>query len=144
MIGPIPNLHQQVMDILHQYDWPGNIRQLRNVVEYISVLSDGHEITIDHLPEFLQEFSRETNNKHSTRNTLLEQSTMNYHYFPDDPLEDKRRKDEEEEKEMIEQMLILHRGNLSAISREMKISRPTLYKKIKKLNLSVTKQYLID
>jgi two-component system NtrC family response regulator len=36
-----------------QYRWPGNIRELENVLERIVVLSRGDEITIKDLPDFL-------------------------------------------------------------------------------------------
>ncbi len=36
------------------YRWPGNIRELENVVERLVVLSAGNEITLDDLPEFLR------------------------------------------------------------------------------------------
>lgn len=36
---------------LQEYDWPGNIRELQNVVERAVVLSDSREIHIEHLPE---------------------------------------------------------------------------------------------
>jgi two-component system NtrC family response regulator len=36
------------------YRWPGNIRELENVIERLTVLADGDEITISELPEFLR------------------------------------------------------------------------------------------
>jgi DNA-binding NtrC family response regulator len=40
----------RAMETLHAYDWPGNIRELKNVVERAIILSrDGNEITLDHL-----------------------------------------------------------------------------------------------
>lgn len=36
------------------YRWPGNIRELENVIERLLVLSRGNEITLDDLPEFLR------------------------------------------------------------------------------------------
>ena len=51
----------EVMKILQAYHWPGNIRQLRNVIERAVVLAKGRMITIKELPEeFLsqQEYGR--------------------------------------------------------------------------------------
>jgi DNA-binding NtrC family response regulator len=40
----------EAMEVLLAYDWPGNIRELKNVVERAAVLCEGPEILIDHLP----------------------------------------------------------------------------------------------
>ena len=38
------------LEALAQYDWPGNIRELRNVVERAMLLADGTLLTLDHFP----------------------------------------------------------------------------------------------
>ncbi|HUA63150.1 MAG TPA: sigma-54 dependent transcriptional regulator [Verrucomicrobiae bacterium] len=48
------------------YRWPGNIRELENVIERLTVLATGDEITVEDLPEFLR---RE---RHSPEGTLFE------------------------------------------------------------------------
>jgi DNA-binding NtrC family response regulator len=40
----------RTMEILAGYDWPGNIRQLRNAIERMVVLAPGDELTPDLLP----------------------------------------------------------------------------------------------
>jgi DNA-binding NtrC family response regulator len=40
----------EVEDLMAKYDWPGNIRELRNVIERAIILSAGDEIGIDALP----------------------------------------------------------------------------------------------
>ncbi len=40
----------EVEQLLLRYDWPGNIRELRNVVERAVILSAGDEVTVDSLP----------------------------------------------------------------------------------------------
>ncbi len=37
------------------YDWPGNLRQLHNAIEYALILSDSHLIEPAHLPKYLQQ-----------------------------------------------------------------------------------------
>jgi DNA-binding NtrC family response regulator len=36
--------------VLCEYEWPGNVRQLQNVIERAVVLADSHEISLEHLP----------------------------------------------------------------------------------------------
>src|SRR5699024_11313286 len=47
---PIHGISQPVMQALLQHDWPGNIRELQNVVERLVVFSDNGEIKLEDLP----------------------------------------------------------------------------------------------
>lgn len=38
---------------LAEYDWPGNVREMENMVERLAIMADGSEICIDHLPNHL-------------------------------------------------------------------------------------------
>jgi DNA-binding NtrC family response regulator len=49
--GRLARLSREAMDSLHRYDWPGNIRELRNALERTLVLTAGEEITAGDLPE---------------------------------------------------------------------------------------------
>jgi two-component system response regulator HydG len=52
---PIRAVAEEVFRILRQYPWPGNVRQLRNVVERAVVMSSGEVLLPQHLPgEILQ------------------------------------------------------------------------------------------
>jgi DNA-binding NtrC family response regulator len=48
--GPVKQIDPEAMIILSQYEWPGNIRELQNVIERACVLAQGERITRDHLP----------------------------------------------------------------------------------------------
>ncbi len=52
---PIPQLEPEVMDALISYDWPGNIRELANVIERAIVLSASGIISMKYLPKRIQE-----------------------------------------------------------------------------------------
>jgi formate hydrogenlyase transcriptional activator len=43
----IRNIDRKTMDLFHAYDWPGNIRELQNVVERAVILSDGETFFVD-------------------------------------------------------------------------------------------------
>ncbi|WP_051331152.1 sigma-54-dependent Fis family transcriptional regulator [Aneurinibacillus terranovensis] len=117
-----PFFSQRVKDILLEYHWPGNIRQLKHATEYMSIFCEDDEITEEHLPEFLYDLTLE-----STDNSICQGDNI-------DP-------QHSNEKAEIERIIEKHRGNLSAVSKELNITRPTLYKKLKQLNLAVIKKY---
>jgi DNA-binding NtrC family response regulator len=45
-----PRFDEQAMAALLAYEWPGNIRELRNVVERCALLAEGHDVTVAQLP----------------------------------------------------------------------------------------------
>jgi DNA-binding NtrC family response regulator len=45
-----PVLSEEVLDLLEGYSWPGNIRELKNVIERAIVLCQGNELLPEHLP----------------------------------------------------------------------------------------------
>jgi DNA-binding NtrC family response regulator len=45
----------QVLRLMRHYDWPGNVREVRNVIERAMVLCDGQEIQSAHLPAELSD-----------------------------------------------------------------------------------------
>jgi len=50
----------EAMQILEQYPWPGNIRELRNVIERATILAEGDFIGVRHLPPLLVTRGEET------------------------------------------------------------------------------------
>jgi DNA-binding NtrC family response regulator len=51
-IGSRPfKVDREAMSLLSAYDWPGNIRELANVLERAQILAEGHTITAGDLPE---------------------------------------------------------------------------------------------
>jgi len=47
----IRSIDSNVIESLKYYPWPGNIRELQNVIERAYVLANGHALTADHFPE---------------------------------------------------------------------------------------------
>lgn len=45
------SVSEDAMKLLTRYDWPGNIRELQNVCERLQILSEGHMIMINDIPE---------------------------------------------------------------------------------------------
>lgn len=50
MNAPHPNVSLEVMQMLSVYSWPGNIRELRNVLERAVLLSDDQPLSVAHFP----------------------------------------------------------------------------------------------
>jgi len=46
---PLPKLKDEVINILRDYPWPGNIRELKNILERAMILAAGDEIEIEHI-----------------------------------------------------------------------------------------------
>ncbi len=51
----IKDIAKEALDVLVAYDWPGNIRELENVIERAVILSHGEVIVKEDLPEYLLE-----------------------------------------------------------------------------------------
>jgi len=48
---PMGKIHHAALERLQSYAWPGNIRELKNVIERAVIVSSGAELLIEHLPE---------------------------------------------------------------------------------------------
>lgn len=44
-------VNEEAMKVLTKYDWPGNIRELQNVCERLQILSEGHMIMLNDIPD---------------------------------------------------------------------------------------------
>ena len=49
---PTLNLSQKAMNAMLQYDWPGNVREMKNAIERAVVMGNGNEILPEDLPQF--------------------------------------------------------------------------------------------
>jgi two-component system NtrC family response regulator len=71
---PARSLSAEAMDLLQNYDWPGNIRQLRNLMERLSVTAKGEEITPDMIPQEMH--ARRATKSSKTLAAFVEQAEM--------------------------------------------------------------------
>lgn len=52
-LRPIPEVAPELLEYLGQYDWPGNVRQLRNAIENMVVMGEERVLTLRDLPKYL-------------------------------------------------------------------------------------------
>ena len=55
----IEGIDSRARSALYKYDWPGNIRQLRNCIESAVVMCEGKIVTLDDLPPTISQSSQE-------------------------------------------------------------------------------------
>ncbi|MDI3534848.1 MAG: hypothetical protein PWQ82_1213 [Thermosediminibacterales bacterium] len=48
------NVSENAMKVLYKYDWPGNVRQLKNTLEFAPNMIEGYTIDTKHLPKTIQ------------------------------------------------------------------------------------------
>ncbi|MEK4029508.1 sigma 54-interacting transcriptional regulator [Pseudobacillus sp. FSL P4-0506] len=71
----IDEIDQEVMDCFKAYDWPGNIRELKNAVETAFNQANDHRITLEDIPKRIREYKRpvpEANRISATIHSLRE------------------------------------------------------------------------
>ena len=116
---------RQAMEFLQRYPWPGNVRQLRNLVYRLLALSSGEQITGERV---MQELST---GQESYSWALSQPSAPQ----PAPEMEHSPRTLEQLERQAIAQALEHCQRNISLAARQLGISRATLYKKMEKFHL---------
>ena len=74
----ITDISQEVIALLMNYDFPGNVRELENIIERGVALANGSTIETAHLPEDLKELSIRTFRKKEGKMPSLEEQEMSY------------------------------------------------------------------
>jgi len=102
---PKITLTEEAKQIMLKYKWPGNVRQLKNITEQMSVLSEVREIDAEAIHKFIPEDAESTQ--------LAKIGSNNNHSF-------------ENEREILYKILYELRGNVSDLRREMNDLRKQL------------------
>jgi DNA-binding NtrC family response regulator len=50
----VSGMSPEAIDLCTMYDWPGNLRQLKNAIEFASIMAQGKLILPRHLPDSIQ------------------------------------------------------------------------------------------
>jgi DNA-binding NtrC family response regulator len=109
------DLSIQALAALERFSWPGNIRQLENVMQQAVLVSSGPVLLLSHLPASVQQAAGRGR--------------------PADPSTSLRHNRQETERLMIQQALATCGNSRTLAAQSLGISRVTLYKKMKKYGI---------
>ncbi len=122
--GTTITIENNARELLLNYTWPGNIRELINVIKRASAMCDNYHITIDDLPLHLKSFS----SKLDYRLQVQSYSDMTL----DEAIS-------ELEKKMIKEALKKARGMQAKAARILGISERSMWYRIKKYGIDIEK-----
>jgi len=114
MKKPVTEVAEDVVALLMNYDFPGNVRELENIIERGVALSNGTVIELAHLPEDLKELSIKTFRKKEGKIPSLD----------------------EQEESYIKWVLNESGGNKTLAAQVLGIDRVSLWRKLKKYGLA--------
>jgi len=117
------SLSQSVHQRLLEYEWPGNIRQLRNCIERAVVLAEGEKIELNVLPKEI-----DPKFDHSKKLDAVDSITV-------DGTTDLKEAKREFERKFIEKCLERNGGNITQAAAVLGMHRQSLQHKIKELGL---------
>ena len=121
MNRPQVSIGTDVIQAMEAYDWPGNVREMENIIERTIALTDGSVLGSDDLPSDISD---------SLPNTALAAPLMTSRGI------DMNLVIADIEREMIQQAMILGKGVKARAANLLKINRTTLVEKIKRLGIN--------
>lgn len=135
----VNQISTEAMEVLLNYPYPGNIRELENIIEHAMVLCTGPTIQIEHLPMDIQTFRGIPANGPVEAHNFLTRERLKpvskKAAFPDDPLK-------ASEREAILRILEQTRWNYGETARRLNKSRVTLWRKMKELGIRPLRQQM--
>jgi len=114
----IKHVDANVVDLLKQYDWPGNVREFRNAIETAYNKASDSRITVDDMPQRIKDsVKKRTQNNHSPTELNLKDKLESY------------------EKQLIKESLLSNRMSMTNTAKSLGISKQSLHYKVKKYHL---------
>lgn len=120
----VPGISNDAINYLKQYDWPGNIRELENVIERAMNLSWFDTLQIEHFKDYFKYRNISSTSYKKNNNISLDIKTFNLKELK-----------EKTEKEAIKDALIITEQNKTEAAKLLGITRAMLYRKIEKYKL---------
>jgi transcriptional regulator with PAS, ATPase and Fis domain len=116
---PVDKISEDAMEVLLNHDYPGNVRELENIIEHALIICQGNMIERKHLPLNLQE--------KRMHHTLNGEGGL-----------DLGKQIGASENDMIREMLIKYGWDREKTAQALNINRTTLWRKMKKYNISLS------
>lgn len=110
----IAGLSEEALAVLMRHDYPGNVRELENIIEHAFVLCTNGLIQVSHLPPELTGGESSASDRHRRTMTLRDLEALH-----------------------IEDAVRRHGGNRNAAAAELGIDPSTLFRKVKSLGLTL-------
>ena len=124
----ITGLTPSAMQVVEAYPWPGNIRELQNMVEWVTITCKGDHVDVNDLPAYLKAGPQSTTSVPAHR-TTERPSLLSYGLSV-----------EEVEKAMLQEALEQAKGNVSEAARLLKVTRNTLRYRMGKYHLKASEE----
>lgn len=141
---PITGMAPEVREVFRAYPWPGNIRELENIIERICILTPDGYVTPEMLPMNMQKLVKKLSLEHPSPDNTPAPGTVS-----DIPGTDTSRKTDtsatgpekimtasETEKNLILEHLVRNHGNIKKTSESLGMNRRTLYRKLQKYHIN--------
>lgn len=127
--NPLFELAAEAKKLLEQYAFPGNIRELRNIVIRLSAKYAGKKVSVQELQAELESDHDRNALEFGNEDDLVNQDLHDKNFHLDNKISEWERK-------YINQALVECNGNLSKAARMLGINRTTLYSRLQRLNIS--------
>jgi DNA-binding NtrC family response regulator len=134
---PIAEMDEAALRLLKSFDWPGNIRQLENVIERVVVLAESSVIRVSDLPEEMREGEPAAEEIDSDGNGDFSPASALYMSEYATPVLRINNRSERElrEKEELVEALAAAGGNKAQAARALGLARSTLVSRLKKFGI---------
>jgi len=120
------SIHPEAVALMERYDWPGNIREMRNIMERLVIMTPGRIITIEQLPDMILEGSAFSHHPGGGAEPAGESRSL-------------REAREEFEREFIINKLDENDWNVTRTAESIELERSNLHRKIKSYGIDMKK-----
>ena len=103
----IKRISPHAIEVIKNYSWPGNVRQLINALEHCAITCKGDTVEVSDLPDYVFSNNKEAGTPPPVR----------------------------DDREKIREALLMYKGNKTLAAKHLAISRVTLWKRLKDLNI---------